>query len=277
MTSQTATSDRISYAQNFEDVRLWRALRDWPHHTYVDIGAGHPYKMSVTRLFYERGWRGLNIEPGPHFEALKADRPEDRTLQIVVCGHNGVIPFHIAAPHPDLSSVDADVLDANKTLVESRETVERSCRRLADLLAEYQGETPIAFMKIDVEGAEKAVIESNDWTRFAPAVVIVEAIEPVAHAPSHEEWEPVLLSNRYRMVYDDGINRFYLHAHAAELESALARPITPRDRFTPYIWLKHSQARVSELEREMERLSRRVEQLERERRALKTGPEGEQA
>ncbi len=52
----------VSYAQNFEDFRLWRALSTVDRGCYVDIGAGHPYDMSVTRLFYEHGWRGVNVE-----------------------------------------------------------------------------------------------------------------------------------------------------------------------------------------------------------------------
>ena len=55
----------ISYAQNFEDVILWRALRDVPNGFYIDIGAGHPVADSVTMHFYEHGWRGINVEPDP--------------------------------------------------------------------------------------------------------------------------------------------------------------------------------------------------------------------
>ena len=30
---------------------------------YVDVGAGHPTEDSVTRHFYDLGWRGINVEP----------------------------------------------------------------------------------------------------------------------------------------------------------------------------------------------------------------------
>lgn len=54
-----------TYAQNFEDVLLWRALRHVPEGRYVDVGAGHPELHSVTKLFYDAGWSGINIEPVP--------------------------------------------------------------------------------------------------------------------------------------------------------------------------------------------------------------------
>ena len=53
----------ISYAQNFEDVILRRALKDIEKGFYVDVGAHDPVIDSVTKAFYDLGWRGINIEP----------------------------------------------------------------------------------------------------------------------------------------------------------------------------------------------------------------------
>src|SRR5258707_4977457 len=66
----------VSYAQNCEDVVLWRALKDVDRGFYVDCGAYHPTQHSVTRAFYERGWRGINVEPLP---ALIREFAEQRT------------------------------------------------------------------------------------------------------------------------------------------------------------------------------------------------------
>jgi hypothetical protein len=53
----------ISYAQNFEDVMLWRALKGLKKGFYIDVGAHDPEVDSVTKAFYDRGWCGINIEP----------------------------------------------------------------------------------------------------------------------------------------------------------------------------------------------------------------------
>src|ERR1700693_1107726 len=95
----------ITYAQNFEDVRLWKALRDEPERFYVDVGAGHPVENSVTKLFSGRGWHGVNVEPGPNFELLEIDRAADFNLRAAVTAHDGVAPFYITQPYPDLSSL----------------------------------------------------------------------------------------------------------------------------------------------------------------------------
>jgi len=46
----------VSYAQNFEDVLLWRALHDVEHGRYLDVGAHDPVIDSVSLAFYEAGW-----------------------------------------------------------------------------------------------------------------------------------------------------------------------------------------------------------------------------
>ena len=63
----------ISYAQNMEDVLLWRALHDVQAGFYIDVGAADPRLDSVTMAFYERGWHGINIDPKPdNITALQA-------------------------------------------------------------------------------------------------------------------------------------------------------------------------------------------------------------
>ena len=80
----------VSYAQNFEDVLLWRALRSINGGFYIDVGAAHPDIDSVTRAFYDRGWSGINVEPTAEFSMrLAAARPRDINLQIILGEHPG--------------------------------------------------------------------------------------------------------------------------------------------------------------------------------------------
>jgi methyltransferase FkbM-like protein len=76
----------ISYAQNFEDVMLWRALKHVQAGFYIDVGAGHPDDYSVTRAFYDRGWRGINIEPTSRITRLAGARPLDLNLHAAAVG-----------------------------------------------------------------------------------------------------------------------------------------------------------------------------------------------
>ncbi len=75
----------VTYAQNFEDVILWRALKHVDRGFYVDCGAYDPTRQSVTKAFYDRGWRGINIEPIPSLlQEFVVQRPLDTNLAIAV-------------------------------------------------------------------------------------------------------------------------------------------------------------------------------------------------
>jgi hypothetical protein len=79
----------VSYSQNAEDVRLWRVFHTIVDGFYVDVGAADPYVDSVTRMFYERGWSGINIEPNPCFESLAEARTRDVNLRVAVGESDG--------------------------------------------------------------------------------------------------------------------------------------------------------------------------------------------
>jgi uncharacterized membrane protein len=73
----------VSYAQSREDILLAAFFADDEIGFYVDVGACHPVLHSVTKYLYDRGWRGMNIEPLPAGAAAFAKgRPRDINLQL---------------------------------------------------------------------------------------------------------------------------------------------------------------------------------------------------
>ncbi len=224
----------ITYAQNLEDVRLWKALRDEPERIYVDVGAGHPVENSVTKLFFDRGWRGVNVEPGPNIAALRVARPRDVNLHAAVSASDGVASFYIAQPYPDLSSLHREFVEADADHVDSIDVVEVPTMRLDTVVSTHVRDEPVAFLKVDVEGAESAVLGSADWRSFRPVVVMVESIAPVSHRPTHGDWEESLLQAGYVFADDDGINRFYARSDRLPVVRCLARPVSPIDGFVAW-------------------------------------------
>ena len=74
-----------SYAQNFEDVILWRALRSIKNGFYIDIGAQDPVIDSVSLAFYEHGWRGVHVEPTQRYaNSLRKARPDEVVEQLAI-------------------------------------------------------------------------------------------------------------------------------------------------------------------------------------------------
>jgi FkbM family methyltransferase len=221
----------ISYAQNAEDVVLARLFADQPTGRYVDIGAGDPVVASVTKHFYDRGWRGINIEPIPSMaQELRTARPLDVNLAVAVGAKPGKATLHVVTNGWGWSTLD-DGLASGYREEHGWEIsdVEVEQVTLAELLDEHAG--PVDFLKIDVEGAEQDVIEGSDWARHRPRVVVVEATEPGSPTPAHEAWEPILLDAGYKCALFDGLNRFYVQTDDDKGLAILASPANVFDEY----------------------------------------------
>jgi len=256
----------VSYAQNFEDLVLDRALRGVASGFYIDVGAGDPVNDSVTHLFHARGWRGINVEPDRRlFARLAAARPRDVNLDIAIGERAETRPFFELSVL-GLSSLDAECaamaarggVTATETTV-AVQTLAEMCRRHAD--------APIDFLKVDVEGWERQVLASHDWQRFRPKIVLVEATQPNTKVPSHEAWEGSLLAQDYLFACFDGLNRFYVDAAHRELVPIIAAP----PRFLADGAVLHREIamrrRAEAAEQEAERLARAAGEAERVRQA----------
>ena len=209
----------VSYAQNLEDVMLWRALHgavDGPGF-YIDVGASHPTNLSVTRAFYDRGWRGLNIEPLPEMAAALAQaRPRDVVVQAACGAAAGRAVFHRVEhmAQTGLSTLDAGEAARHAGRGARVQELDVPVATLAELCRQHvRGD--VHFLKIDAEGAEAEVLAGADLGAVRPWIVLVEATRPATDEAPDLAWEPALLDAGYRFVWFDGLNRFYLaHAHA---------------------------------------------------------------
>lgn len=221
----------VSYAQNYEDVMLWRALQHVRGGFYIDVGANDPLKDSVTKAFYERGWHGLNIEPvSAHHADLQRERPLDVNLRCALGDRVGSIELW-ECTLPGLGTTDRAVAEQHVRdgRVGQWQTV--PVTTLAAVCAEHRAAGEIHFLKIDVEGGEESVLRGADFRRFRPWIVVVEATRPNSTEPNYESWEQMLTDVDYRCVYSDGLNRFYLaRAHEA-LAAAFGSPPNIFDRF----------------------------------------------
>jgi len=213
----------ISYAQNLEDVMLERCFRLQERGFYIDAGAMHPLLDSVTFAFYERGWSGVNLEPNAEYCALLARfRPRDTNLGVGLADAPGEATLHILAGS-GLSTLDPGSFERAAGLGYRQMTAPVRVTTLAAICERHASQT-IDFLKIDVEGWEEKVIRGNDWRRFRPKVVLIEATLPNSPVPSWSDWDPLMQSAAYRFVYFDGMNRFYVAEEQAGLAAHFESP-----------------------------------------------------
>lgn len=193
---------KISYAQYGEDIILATLLEYVNRGFYVDVGANYETNDSVTKYFYKNGWTGINIEPVLRlYRDLEQKRTRDINLNIGVSASGNPLTFNEHKVHGHSTFLDVSSSGGKKQ--DSYVSYRVQTRRLDDIFEQYVAQD-IHFLKIDVEGFEEEVVTSNDWTRFRPHVVCIEA-NHVRH-----DWRPLLMGANYQLFIQDGLNEYYV-------------------------------------------------------------------
>jgi FkbM family methyltransferase len=211
-----------SHTECDEDLILFSALGHIRKGFYIDVGAMDPDEHSVTKLFYERGWNGINIEPRSNdFAKLVERRPRDINLQCAVASKSEPMTFFEFDEHRGHSTSVREIALGWEAKGQSFVSIEVQCRTLREICETHAQQRDIHFLKIDVEGAERDVIESADFHNFRPWVLAIESTLPGTYIDAHEEWEHLILSAGYRFAVFHGINRYYV---ASERDLRLTAP-----------------------------------------------------
>jgi FkbM family methyltransferase len=255
----------ISYAQNGEDVILWRALKHIENGFYIDVGACDPEELSVTKAFYERGWSGVNIEPVREYHELCVkNRPRDKNINVAVTARSGLCRFMTVKGTGLSTTIDAFATEASNRGwdVEAQDMLALSLGDICSSLSIRE----VHFLKIDVEGAERAVLEGADFEQVRPWIVLVEATEPLSTQRSEHLWEHILLQAGYQRAFFDGVNLYYVAQEHSELIAALAAPPNALDDYKT-VRMAEAEERIAQLSAALEARVRDVAEEKNERQA----------
>ncbi len=198
----------LSYSDptQLEDLILYSVFCDMDDIFYIDVGSNDPIENSVTKLLYEKlNARGINIEPQKELvDITNIDRPRDINICCGLGNKEGFVDFYVQS---GLSTVvESNIKD---TFFEEKRTVElKTLKSICDDYLPYDQD--ISFLKIDVEGFEKEVLEGADFSKYRPIVIVMESTLPGSNVPCYDKWEYILLENDYHYVYSYGVNRYYV-------------------------------------------------------------------
>lgn len=243
-------TQKIYYTRNFEDVMLQRVFANLYNGCYVDVGAFAPIVDSNTYALYTQGWRGICIDPMPKYVTeWSTVRPGDIFINAALGELPGETTFHIYEPALQISTTSAKIKSHwMRSGIDPSHSVTVPVRTLNDVLDEYLAGRTLHLVSIDVEGMEEEVLKGLDLQRYRPWLMVLEATTPGTPEPNHDVWEPMLLNNGYRIVYFDGVNRFYLAEEKLHLQRFFRLPPNVWDNLVPFRQLQLEQ-RIQELER----------------------------
>lgn len=261
-------NETVSYAQNREDLILAGFFDEKEEGFYVDVGANEPSRDSVTKLFYDRGWHGINIEPlRYHYEQLLRERPRDINLNIGIGEREGELTLREYTFGTGLSTMASHMKDSylggsNPAAVDYVDHKVK-VRPLAAVLKD-QKVTTISFMKVDVEGFEREVLTGNDWKKYRPEVLCIEA----NHVQN--DWHDFLKRQDYVLAFSDGLNEYFVDKNKPErlnrfsyVDAVVSKEPIVMYRLLPKVKeYDELKARVVELEKELDMKNQYLAHLE---------------
>jgi FkbM family methyltransferase len=150
----------VSWSQGGEDLAILSYVGGIQNGSYVDVGAHHPDRFSVTRHLYQRGWSGINVEANPALlPAFHAKRPRDINLNFAV-GLAKEYELTIFS-EPAISTVNNDWRDRFE---KENQTIERVVKvpgvTLLELFDMHFPTKQIDLLCVDAEGSDFEVLQS---------------------------------------------------------------------------------------------------------------------
>ncbi|WP_164969808.1 FkbM family methyltransferase [Arcobacter sp. F2176] len=198
-----------SYAQYGEDKLIEKLLTKKKDGFYIDIGANHPDRFSNTKMFYKKGWKGINVEPNPISFKKFNKRVRDINLNIGVGKDKKELDFFC---------FEADTLSTfsenakNEYLnygYKLNQTIKVKVNSLVNIFEEYNIKE-IDFLSIDVEGFEMEVLRSNNWNIYKPKLIILESNGLSDSSNVIYEHIDFLRPYGYELKYFNGLNSFFV-------------------------------------------------------------------
>lgn len=184
----------VSFAQEGEDILIDEIFFCKKNGFYVDIGAHHPVRFSNTKLFYDNGWSGINIDLINH-DKFNKYRPRDKNIECLVGNEDDKeYDFYIfkeGALNTSCPEIAQKYQEKGHKLIEKKKIKFKSLKNILD----ESNATKIDFMSIDVEGAEMEVLNSNDWEKYRPTVILAEI---------HKNIEEIQDDEVYKFLKDKG-------------------------------------------------------------------------
>ena len=200
-----------SYSQYGEDLVIDGILENKKTGFYVDIGANDPSLLNNTRRFYNKGWSGINIEPNPIlYKKLIEQRPRDINLNVGIGMETGELPFYILSADT-LSSFSFRDAKRNCKVFKERivETINIPIHPIVQIFEKYVGGKKIDLLSIDVEGFELGILESNNWDRYRPHIILIELHHHTRDILAYLE------KNNYNLVYKNSTNGIFMDVTVA--------------------------------------------------------------
>ena len=191
-----------SYSGSAQDLILSNYFKNQKDGFYIDIGCYHPYNGNNTKLFYDRGWSGINIDLDFHtIEFFKKIRKRDENIQVAISDSNGEKDLYFFHNRSAINSLDF------KRETKAKEIKKIQTKTLESIIDKSMFKNKIIdFLSIDVEGHEYEVIKGLNLKKYKPRILLIEFLNEKEDNTNHtyQNIDTILNSKLYNYLIDHG-------------------------------------------------------------------------
>jgi len=188
---------------------------------YLDIGANEPKFISNTYYFYERGSRGVLIEPNPYlFNRLQRVRPGDIVLNMGVgLNETAEADFYVFPAYCNGMSTfskleathwqEVGLKGVGKIKIEK--VLKIKLIPVNTIFNTYFSDKQLNLLSIDVEGLDLDILKSMDFEKYRPDVICVETLKYDNQQNGYKNTPIIdfMLARRYTVYADTRVNTIF--------------------------------------------------------------------
>lgn len=140
--------------------------------TMIEIGAGDPIHISMSKAFREKGWRTICVEPDP-FNAEKHKIQGNEIYEYAISNFiekNRDFMINNNGDHLSYTAIEIRYPGYNKNSIN---VIKRDVVTL-DWFLNNIGLNDINFISVDVEGWELEVMQGFNTDKYKPKIILLE-------------------------------------------------------------------------------------------------------
>lgn len=212
---------KITYAQGGEDILVDYIFDKYlkiPNPTYLDIGAYHPYALSNTAYFYEKGSSGVCVEPDPFlFDNIKKHRSRDTCLNAGIGGEAEEYAEFFIMGAKTLNTFSRSEAERYQSfgVHKIKEVIQIPLLSINKVIEDHFHPFP-NFISIDVEGLDLEIIRTLNFDRYRPQVFCIETLT-YAEDGTEQKISGIIeymISKGYFLYADTYINSIFVDLQA---------------------------------------------------------------
>lgn len=194
-----------SYSQYGEDLIIESFFQNHANlikGNYLDIGCYHPVGISNTYLLHKQGWHGVVVDIDDYkldlFKKRRGKSVEVIKGAISSQDSESKVPIYkFDQPFSPYDTLSEEIAEIRSKAINIEYRIEKVNQISINSLLNDQH---FDLINIDVEGLDELIVNSIDFKKFKPTMIVYESFDPFSSSKTKE----LLHENDYKLLFISG-------------------------------------------------------------------------